>query len=433
MATRGTHGAYGWRHNNAPVQTAALAIVFLGTVAALYLRPFGARDWHVALAGAVAAWAIGPLGFADGLETIGDSANIVAFFLGLMLLAAGAESAGLYARAALLLRARSTVRGRIATVLALGTLITAVLSNDATPLVLTPAIFAAGVAYSRATTGSALAATFTADGASLLLPVSNPVNLLFYERFEMGFGGYMQAITPAAVAGVAAMAFVTWRRAPPAVVSPEDEAPPVRLAARKTAAPAIGVVFALAIAYVWAGLVEVPLGLVTLGGGAALYIAARLGGPVEVAAYRKHIAPGILVFVASLLLLVENVVAAGVLDRLGDALMALEARPALVTVLGAALIATILANLMNNWPAALVLAATIGAAPGEHDALVAGALIGSTIGANFTMVGSLSTVFWLSLARQYGASYTAGAYARFAFAPTLAAMAAACALAAVLT
>lgn len=93
MATRGTHGAYGWRHNNAPVQTAALAIVFLGTVAALYLRPFGARDWHVALAGAVAAWAIGPLGFADGLETIGDSANIVAFFLGLMLLAAGAESA----------------------------------------------------------------------------------------------------------------------------------------------------------------------------------------------------------------------------------------------------------------------------------------------------------------------------------------------------
>ncbi len=415
-----------------PVQTAALAFVFLATIAALYLRPFGARDWQVALGGALTAWAIGPLGFHQGLESIGDSANIVAFFLGLMLLAAGAESAGLYARAATLLRNRTTVRGRIATVLVLGTLITAVLSNDATPLVLTPAIFAAGVAYSRATTDSALAATFTADGASLLLPVSNPVNLLFYERFEMGFGGYLHTITPAALAGIAAMALVTWRRAPRALVSPEDEAPPVRLAARKTVTPAVVVVSTLAIAYVWAGLAEMPLGLVTLGGGVALYIAARLGGPVQFAAYRKHIAPGILIFVASLLLLVENVVAAGVLDRLGDALVALEDGSTLVTVVGAAAIATILANLMNNWPAALVLAATIGAAPGEHDALVAGALVGSTIGANFTMVGSLSTVFWLSLTRQYGASYTAGNYARAAFAPTLAALFAACVVAAVL-
>lgn len=414
------------------MQTAALAIVFLATIGALYLRPFGARDWHVALVGALAAWGIGPLGFRDGLETIGDSANIVAFFLGLMLLAAGAESAGLYGRAALLLRSRSTVRGRVATVLVLGTLITAVLSNDATPLVLTPAIFAAGVAYSRATTGSALAATFTADGASLLLPVSNPVNLLFYERFDMGFGGYLRTITPAALAGVAALALVTWKRTPQSAVSPEDEAPPVGLAARKTIAPAIGVVLALAIAYAWAGLAEVPLGLITLGGGAALYVAARAGGPIELAAYRKHIAPGILVFVASLLLLVENVVAAGVLDGLGDLLTRLEHGPTLVTVAGAAIVATLLANLMNNWPAALVLAASIGSAPGDHDALVAGALIGSAIGANFTMVGSLSTVFWLSLARQYGASYTAGAYARLAFAPTLAALAAACVVAALL-
>jgi arsenical pump membrane protein len=401
-------------------------MVFLGTIGALYFRPFGARDWHIAAAGALTAWLIGPLGFRQGVETVGESANIVAFFLGLMLLAAGAESAGLYARAALLLRRRTSVRGRVATVLLLGTLITAVLSNDATPLVLTPAIFAAGVVYSRSTTDSALAATFTADGASLLLPVSNPVNLLFFERFEMGFGQYLQTITPAAVAGVAAMALVTWRRAPAGRVAAEDEAPPVRLTARGTVTPALAVVVVLAAAYLWAGLAGVPLGIVTLSGGAALFIAARTGGPTEFATYRKHVAPGILVFVASLLLLVENLVAAGVLDRLAEVLTALEGRPALVTVLGAAGIAAVLANLMNNWPSALLMAATIASAPGEHEALVAGALIGSAIGANFTMVGSLSTVFWLSLARQYGASYTPGNYARLAFAPTLAGMVAAC-------
>lgn len=412
------------------MQTGALAIVFLGTIGALYFRPFGARDWHIAGAGALAAWAIGPLGLRQGLETVGDSANIVAFFLGLMLLAAGAESAGLYARAALLLRGRTSVRSRVATVLVLGTLITAVLSNDATPLVLTPAIFAAGVVYSRSTTDSALAATFAADGASLLLPVSNPVNLLFFERFEMGFGQYLQTITPAALAGIAAMALVTWRRSPAARVAAEDEAPPVRLAARGTVMPALAVVGGLAVAYVGAGLADVPLGAVTLGGGVALYIAARAGGPIQFATYRKHVSPGILVFVASLLLLVENLVAAGVLDGLADVLTALEGRPAIVTVFGAAGIAAVLANLMNNWPSALLLAATIASAPGDHEALVAGALIGSAIGANFTMVGSLSTVFWVSLARQYGASYTAGRYARLAFAPTLAGMVAACIVAA---
>lgn len=54
---------------------------------------------------------------------------------------------------------------------------------------------------------------------------------------------------------------------------------------------------------------------------------------------------------------------------------------------------------------AVVLAATIGARPGDHEGLVVGSLIGARIGAHFTVVGSLSTVFWLSLARQRGAVF----------------------------
>lgn len=413
------------------MQNAALAIVFAGTIAGLYLRPFGARDWQVALAGALTAWVLGPLGIERGLETLGDSANIVMFFLGLMILAAGAESAGLYARAALLLRRPGTVRGRVATVLILGTLITAILSNDATPLVLTPAVFAAGTARSGTTRRSALAATFTADGASLLFPVSNPVNLLFFERFDMGFGEYLSTITPAAAAGLAAMAAVTWLRTPGGRADTGDE-PRVARAQRTRVWPAVTVVVLLAVAYTGAGIAGFPLGFVTLAGGGALFIAARMAGPIDGATYRKHVSPGILIFVASLLLLVENMVSAGLLDGVADGLGWIEDRPALIAVLGAAAVAALLSNLMNNWPAALLLAATIGATPGGHEPLVAGALIGSAIGANFTMVGSLSTVFWLNLARQSGGDFPAGSYAREAFLPTLAAVVAACLVAALL-
>lgn len=410
------------------VQEAALAIIFVATIVSLYARPFGAKDWHVAAVGATFAWVFGPFGLRGGLETAADSANILAFFLGLMLVAAGAEAAGLYARVAEMLRARNTARGRVGLVLVLGVLITAILSNDATPLVLTPAIFAAGAVASRGTTDSSFAATFTADGASLLLPVSNPVNLLFFERFDMSFPYYLGTITPAAAAGVAALAFVTWRRVPRERAAPEPARVPLAPARRSGAA--LAAVAILAIAYVIGGLVEVPLGIITLAGGVLLFVAARLGGPVDIRAYRRHVSFGILVFVASLLILVENVVEAGTLDWLTNLLLGLEDYPVAVTIVGAAVVAAVLSNLMNNWPAALLLAAIIGSAPGEHEALVVGALIGATIGANFTIVGSLSTVFWLSLARQHGAAYSAGRYARLAFAPTLAGLVAACAVAA---
>lgn len=412
------------------VQAIVLGLVLAATVGALYLRPFGARDWQVAVSGGCAAWALGPLGLGGGLETLREALNILAFFLGLMLVAAGAEAAGLYARAARLLSGRKNARARVGLVLLLGAGITAVLSNDATPLVLTPAVFAAGAASGRSTTQAAFAATFIADGASLLLPVSNPVNLLFYERFELGFGGYLATVTPAAAAGAAALALVTLRRAGRG--APADAGAGKRLAVERPLGPAMAVVAGLAGGYVVAGLLGWPLGAVTVAGGCAMAVAARVGGPIDGAQFRRHVAPGVLLFVAGLLVLAESVVAAGTLDWLARLLGWLGGQPPVVAIGGAAVLAAVLANLVNNWPAALLLAATIGSRSGEHEALVAGTLIGLTIGANFTMVGSLSTVFWLSLARQHGADYRPARYARWAFVPTLAGMAAAVVVATVM-
>jgi arsenical pump membrane protein len=132
------------------------------------------------------------------------------------------------------------------------------------------------------------------------------------------------------------------------------------------------------------------------------------------------------VFVAGLLLLVEVLTSAGLLDGVGDTLGWLADRPAVVAVVGAAAIGALLSNVLNNWPAALLLSAAIAATPGQPHELAAGALIGCTIGANFTIVGSLSTVFWMSLGRPRGLAVTPGAYAREAAAPTALALIAAC-------
>ncbi len=413
------------------MQPVLLGAVLTLTVAALYLRPFGARDWHVALTGGLAAWLLGPLGLRNGLATIAESWSIEAFFLGLMLLAAGAEASGLYARLARLLRRTSSGRPRLAAALFAGATITAIFSNDATPLILTPAILALGLT-GRDLTTAAFGITFMADGASLILPVSNPVNLLFYERFGLTFRDYSVHILPAALAGVIALSVVMLARIPG---PSRPQLPPsrdIRRSGRRALEfPALLLVPVLGAAYVTAAVRGIPLGLVTLGGGVMLLaLVLALGG--NRAPYHRHFSPGLLIFVASLLLLAESVSEAGSLNWLASVLGLIADAPPLVTIAGSALIAAFVSNLLNNWPAALLLAVAIESVSGNRDGLVTGTLIGCTIGANFTMVGSLSTVFWLNLSRAHGLTFGPGDYARRAFFPTLAAVATAI-LAATLT
>jgi len=410
------------------VGDALLAVVLAGSLVALYLHPRRIREWHVATAGGLAAWLLSPLSLRDGVDLLAGGWSIFAFFLGLMLSAAGAEASGLYAVASRLLAARPAGASPVVVVLLTGAAITAILSNDAAPLVLTPAVFVAATTRGFDPRASAFAATFAADGASLLLPVSNPVNLLFLERLDLAFGWYASTILPAATVGIAALALVHWRasRRRPAgwlLPSPLSAEPPPRAAAGSTRL-SLALVALLGVAYLAAGVAAVPLGLVTLLGGTAMVVPGLLLRRASPRTAVRALSPGLFVFIAGLLLMVESAAAAGFFDRVGDLLETLPSANPLLAVAVTAALATLLSNVMNNWPAALLLSAAIFATPGQPPELVAGALIGCSIGANLTMFGSLSTVLWLNLARPRGLDCTPTAYARAAFLPTLAALAA---------
>lgn len=414
------------------VQDAVVAVVFMATITCLYARPKGAKDWQVAGVGGAAAWLLSPLGVEGGLEVIGESGNILLFFFGLMLLAAGAEACGLYALASRLIQRAGGGRRELVAVLAMGTGVTVILSNDATPLVLTPAIFAAGRARGHEPRDAAFGAAFISNGASLVLPVSNPVNLLFYERFHLSFAEYATLVMPAAIVATAAIwVALLVRKAEVlpriAQAGPQETTPETRPGLQRAGAILVAV---MAPVYVVGAIAEVPLGLISVGGGLAMMALLVAGGAFHARQYRKHISPGLFPFICGLLLLVEAATSAGLLGPVADLFSTLDDQPAIVAITGAALLATTLANLMNNWPSALLIAATIGATGEPSNALLAGALIGSTIGANLTMVGALSTVFWLTLARNEGARYSPPMYVRRAFLPTVLAVGAACLVAA---
>lgn len=405
-----------------------LLLVLLAALAGIYRPPRGIRDWQVAAAGGIAAVALSPLSAQSAVGYLADEWGIFAFFLGLMLIAAGAEAAGLYSTLANALQRRASTLAATAFVAGLG--ITAILSNDATPLVLTPAVLLVATRTSQAPTASAFTVTFVADGASMLLPVSNPVCLLFFERLNMDVGEYLRLYTLPALAGAVVVGLVALRRT-------QNRATAIQEAPAGLATPgppayrrfALLVILALTAGYVVSGFAGIAPGAVTLAAGVLLAAGAPKGG-ADLAVFRQRVAPGILVLIAGMLLAVEAAGAAGVLDSTGDLLERLAEQPPLVAIGATAIFAMALSNIMNNWPAALLLSSAILASPGQSPELVAGALIGCAIGANLTALGSLSTVFWMSQLRGRGIVVSPAAYFRQAWAPTICGVAAACATAA---
>ena len=113
-------------------------------------------------------------------EVLQANANILLFFLGLMLISVVADQAGFFEWCAF--KAVKLAHGKgtalLSIVFGLGTLLTAFFSNDATALILTPIVFTLVTRLKLNALPYVFACAFIANSASMLLPVSNPVNLL---------------------------------------------------------------------------------------------------------------------------------------------------------------------------------------------------------------------------------------------------------------
>src|SRR5713226_7638040 len=128
-----------------PVLTKTLLTSFVAilTLIGIMTRPFQWNEALIALAGAALLLILGLLSPLDALSTLLHEWNTFLFFLGMMSLSALAEEAGLFdwlaVQAARLARNRASLL--YLNIFLLGTLISMILSNDATALILTPLVY----------------------------------------------------------------------------------------------------------------------------------------------------------------------------------------------------------------------------------------------------------------------------------------------------
>ena len=168
----------------------AVAVVLLASVLAFaVVRPRGLPEAVAAVPAGMLTVAVGLVPEADAWAEVRSLLPTIAFLAAVLLLAHLADADGVFRYAGAIAARISAGRPvrLLATVFGVAAVVTAVLSLDATVVLLTPVLFATAAAVGVRPRPYVYACTHLANSASLLLPVSNLTNLLAFAASGLSF------------------------------------------------------------------------------------------------------------------------------------------------------------------------------------------------------------------------------------------------------
>ena len=384
----------------------AVAIVVVAMLCVL-IRPFRLPEAVWAVAGAVLLVAFCLLPVSGALVGLGKSLDVCLFLTGMMLLAEVARREGLFDAVAAFAvgHADGSPRRLFALVYAAGVVITVFLSNDATAVVLTPAVFAAARRAKTPPLPHLFACAFVANAASFVLPISNPANLVLYASHPPALIDWLARFALASALSIAAtFAALAWAERSALRGSCERAAEPISITRGGWAAIA-GLAITVAVLAVVSAMNR-PLGLPTAILGAAtaiLVLVARRASPLPLL---RGVSWSILPLVAGLFVMVEALGRIGVTGALAGALRRAAASAPELAPWAAGGMVSIADNLANNLPTGLVASDAVAQAHAPSG-LVDALLIGVDLGPNLSVTGSLATLLWLAVIRREGEDVTA--------------------------
>ncbi|WNC11183.1 MULTISPECIES: arsenic transporter [Pseudomonas] len=400
----------------------AAITIFALTLMLVIWQPKGLGVGWSAAGGAVLALLTGVVGLGDVPTVWAIVWNATATFIAVILISLLLDEAGFFEWAALHMARLGQGKGirLFILMILLGAAVSALFANDGAALILTPIVIAmlTALRFSPASTlAFVMAAGFIADTASLPMVVSNLVNIVSADFFQIGFAEYASVMWSVNIVSVMATLFMLWlcyRRDIPTTYDPQQLHAPETVIRDKATFVAGWWVLALLLVGLFAlEPMGIPISAVAASCALILLGIAGKGRVISTRTVIKNAPWQVVVFSLGMYLVVYGLRNAGLTDALTSLLNIFAEQGLWTATMGTGVVAALLSSVMNNMPSVLIGALSIqdSQATGVvHQAMVYANIIGCDLGPKITPIGSLATLLWLHVLAQKHIRITWGYY-----------------------
>ena len=389
-------------------------LIFVFTLVLVIWQPRGLGIGWSASLGAALALLLGVVSVADIAVVWGIVWNATAAFVAIIIISLLLDEAGFFEWAALHVARWGGGSGMrlFALFVLLGAAVSALFANDGAALILTPIVMALLLALGfspAATLAFVMAAGFIADTASLPLVVSNLVNIVSADFFNIGFGTYAAVMVPvnlvSVLASLAVLVLYFRRHSPAAYALAQLRAPAEAIRDSATFRAGWVVLLLLLVGFFALEPLGVPVSVVAAAGAVVLLLVAGRGPVISTRKVLRGAPWQVVVFSLGMYLVVHGLRHAGLTQSMAGLLNVFAQGGVWGAALGTGFLAALLSSVMNNMPTVLVGALAIDSSTATgvvKEAMVYANVIGCDLGPKITPIGSLATLLWLHVLAQTG-------------------------------
>lgn len=372
------------------------------SIALMLLRPFRLPEAVWAAAGAILLCLLKLIPLSLAARAIAEGLDVYLFLTGMMLLSELARDHGVFDWMSNIAvrRARGSSMHLFTLIYAVGAIVTIFMSNDATAVVLTPAVLTAVKRARAKPMPYLLACAFIANAASFVLPISNPANLVVFQSAMPPLIQWLAMFTLPSIASILiTYMLLRWSSRRHLAAACNGSAADVHLSS--VGHTCLYGIIATAIVLIAASALNLKLGPPTCLAALAIGVIATLQSRSNPFRLVREVSWSVLPLVAALFVIVEAVKSAGAMQMLRGTLESMMQLPRPQAALGVGAATAFGTDLFNNLPLGLIAGSTLRSIPFQP-MLAKIVLIAIDLGPNLSITGSLATILWLIAVRREG-------------------------------